>query len=79
MGIHDRDWYAEHHGAKPKARKRRFSEASRPQPAAVVFQAPPRGRQRPTTWLDRNWWRLIWCAVFAVVLAALARAVIRAL
>lgn len=75
MGIYDRDWYHEHHGAKPR------NSGPKPKPKAAFDesatetryqQAPPIRvrRYRPTTWLDRNWWRLIsWAAVLAVVLA----------
>lgn len=83
MGIHDRDWYQDHYDEKilgVKRRKRR-QQAQRPASAGPLPQAqsPARQfrRQRPTTWLDRNWWRLLWCAVFAVLLAALLRAVLR--
>lgn len=79
MGIYDRDWYAEHHGAKARKQAKRQPEAPSGQPEPTYLQARPRGRVRPTTWLDRNWWRLMWCAVFALLLAALVRSVLRLL
>ncbi len=71
MGIHERDWYQEHYDENFLGIKRRKRpNRSAPADSVNVRQARPRGRVRPTTWLDRNWWRLIsWAAFVAVVFA----------